>query len=162
MVNPDSADEAHTLTLQTNTQGTGGAGGGNGGACTSVTATGSPVFEVMGTGTAPAPAGGTPVSGTYVLTGWTVYAPATAVPTQSRKLTIRVTGSTSELQGIDANGATLNLAGTVSFSGTTVTTTWTCGATGSVPQGYTMSNNQLLIFNPRDGGVEVETWTLQQ
>lgn len=160
-INQGDANEAHTMTLQSDATGAGGSGGSSG-ACTSLTAGGSAVFEAMGNGTAPAPAGGTVASGTYVLTGWTVYSPDTATPTQSRKLTLRITGADVELAGTDANGATLNLAGTWAQSGTTTTTTWSCGTTGSVPQGYTASSNQLLIFNPRNGGVELETWTLQQ
>jgi hypothetical protein len=156
-VNPDDANEAHTMTLQTGATGAGG----NGGACTNLTATGSAVFEAMGTGSAPTPAGGTIATGTYVLTGWTEYSPATATPSQSRKLTLRLGTTSSELAGIDGNGAALNLAGSWSMSGTTVTTTWTCGSTGPNPQGFTVSNNQLLIFNTRNGGVELETWTLQ-
>ncbi|HVY40186.1 MAG TPA: hypothetical protein VHM31_19740, partial [Polyangia bacterium] len=161
-VNQGDANEVHTMTLQTG-GGAGGAGGagGSGGTCTSVTATGAAVFETMGTGSAGTPAGGSIPNGTYVLTGWTVYSPATADTSQSRKLTLRITGSAIELSGIDANGAALNLAGSWSASANMVTTTWSCGTTGSVAQGYTYSNNQLLIFDPRSGGIDLEAWTLQ-
>ncbi len=160
-INSDDANEAHTLTLQTGTTGAGGAGG-SPGACTSLTSAGSAVPEAMGSGSAGTPAGGAVANGTYVLTGWTVYSPDTANTSQSRKLTLRITGTNFELQGIDANGATLNLAATATFSGTTSTITWTCGSTGTELQGYTVSNNQLLIFNPRNSGIDLETWTLQQ
>ncbi len=158
-INQDDPNEAHTMTLQTG-NGAGGAGG-TAGACTNLSATGSAVSETMGSGSAATPAGGSIATGTYVLTGWTVYSPATAVTTQSRKLTLRLTSNTVELAGVDANGAALNVAGSWSASGTMVTTNWTCGTTGSEAQGYTASNNQLLIFDQRSGGIALETWTLQ-
>ncbi|HVT08446.1 MAG TPA: hypothetical protein VHO67_13385, partial [Polyangia bacterium] len=158
-VNQDDANEVHTLTLQTG-GGAGGAGGGTG-ACTNITATGAAVFETMGTGSVGTPAGGSIANGTYVLTGWTVYSPATANTSQSRKLTLRITGSALELSGIDANGASLNLSGSWSASGNMVTTTWGCGSTTSQTQGYTFANNTLQIFDPQSGGVDLEIWTLQ-
>jgi hypothetical protein len=50
---------------------------------------------------------------------------------------------------------------TATASGTTISSTFTCGATGSVQQSYTASGNQLVTYNPRSGGVEIEVRTLQ-
>ncbi|HXJ20525.1 MAG TPA: hypothetical protein VMT03_09855 [Polyangia bacterium] len=159
-INSDDANEAHTFTLQSGTGGSGGAGGGAG-SCTALTPSGSPVSEAAGTGTTPTPVGGTIATGTYQLTGWQVYSPATPDTTRSRKLAIRFGSTSFEVAGTDSNASPVNYTGAYTAAGTMLTTNWTCGPTGSVQQGYTASSTVLQIFNPRSGGVEVETWTLQ-
>jgi hypothetical protein len=147
---PNDANEAHTYTLSTAV-----------GACTNLVPTGAAIPEEMATGSAPAAGGGTVPLGTYELTGWKVYAPATADPTNTRKLAMRIGATSSEVAGIDPNNSAVNLTTSYTASGTTISSTFTCGATGSAAQSYSMNGNDLWIYNPRSGGVEIEIWTLQ-
>lgn len=157
-------NEAHTLTLQTNATGLGGASG-NGGACTDLAPTGSPVPETMGNGSAPTP--GAPFvkkipTGVYLLTGWTVYSPATADPSRSRTLMMRAQPEgIIEIGGTDSSTGRVDAAFSYSLSGATLTRNWVCGAAGIVQQGLSIGSNTVSIYNLRSGGVEVETWTIQ-
>ena len=143
--------------------GAGGVGGAGGAlqACTNLAPTGPAVVETAGSGSAPAAAGGTIAGGTYQLTAWAVYSPATPDVTRSRNLAMRFSGSNFEVAGTDSSTDAVNYTASWTTTNKTLTTTWTCGPTGSVQQGYTASSTQLLILSPRSGGVEVETWTLQ-
>ena len=141
----------------------GGGGGRSGGACSSLIGLGSAVVETMGDGSAPTPLGGAKKipPGVYLLTGWTVYPPATADPSRSRNLTMVVRGNTIEMGGTDSNtAAPVGATFSYSVSGTTIDSTWTCGGTGTFQKSFSISGDQVMIFNPRSGGVEVEIWTI--
>ena len=91
--------------------------------------------------------------GTYLLTSWQVYAPATPDTTRWRQRAIRVTGSTVEVWELDStkSGAVAQ-AGTAVTSNKMWTLNWTCGATGTSQYGYTVTSTQLRYPRPRSGG----------
>jgi hypothetical protein len=87
----------------------------------------------------------------------------------SEQQTIQYTGSSMDLQQVDARNGCPGEAttGTLSFSGTQVTLTTTCpadcGNNCGGQSGYSWSTPNLQVFeNQGNGTIRVRTFTLQQ
>jgi hypothetical protein len=150
--------------------GTGGAGGSGtcgtstdpstGSGCNTVEATGACVTETLGAGSAPSPAGGTIVAGTYDLTSMVRYASADGGNNTSddRRQTLvisSVIGGSFALQITQVSGTTVERqAGGVIASGTQVTFTPTCpiGGNGGGSAGYTATSTTFTLFDMTNGG----------
>lgn len=134
-----------------------GAGGTGGAACNTLSLTGIAIVQTTVTGTAPLPGGGTIADGTYKLTSAAVYSPAVRDPTFNAVITLQIAGSQFD-EAVIEGGFVGRLTATLSVSGTTLTTTNTCGATGTTSVPYTATPTTLQLFS---GTTIVQTYTKQ-
>ena len=142
----------------------GGAGGCGsdatpGPACNTLRNDGPAVSVMASTATAPAPAGGTIVDGTYVLTAATGYAISPAViPTTTLSAVMQIAGSTMQQAGT-INGEERRYTSTLATSGTSVTTTDTCPAADSNTYRYTATTTSLRIYAALGASTLEQTYT---
>lgn len=134
--------------------GMGGAGQGQGGgaACGTVADTASPVPETQRTGSPPAPMGGTLTDGTYHLTAWNVYPPATA-DSEMHSTTLRISLGTFE---VVVDGSTRE-SGSVSTAGVVVTFTPSCPTASPASKPYSATATTLSLITVAENRVEALT-----
>jgi hypothetical protein len=128
----------------------GAAGGGMGGAgCSTIENVGQSVTQVAATGLPPTPMGGTILDGTYVLTKSEAYPPVTVdTPDQSSE-TLQIAGAQMSIAiTSDAYPAGLQGMAALATSGTDLTISWLCGASGSFDQQYTATATELVLISP--------------
>jgi hypothetical protein len=149
--------------------------GGSGDGCNTVVPSGDCVVETVGTGTAPTPAGGAFVAGTYELVSSTVYAPVdggtdagiTANTTPTRETSVATGSGTSfTFQNAIVSGtAAARLNGSFTANGASpLMVTTTCptmdGSDNSAQVPYTLttsaSGTTLTTFNTEGGGSSVK------
>ncbi|HTQ06282.1 MAG TPA: hypothetical protein VMI54_20610 [Polyangiaceae bacterium] len=174
---PDDANEAHTMTLQTATTGAGGAGGeggdgtaGVGGAapdptalCTSPPSNTAPqIDDAYSTSAMPASGtatGGSLEGGTYFMTAITDYESGDSGGTHKDTMVLDAGASTFVV--VEVNGGVVKppIAGTFVASGHTFTQNLICPqeATGVVE--YTSASGELTIYNY--DAKSVSTWAKQ-
>jgi hypothetical protein len=113
----------------------------------------------------PAPQGGTPVDGTYVLSAAVIYTgPAgPAGPSGTSQTTLQITGSTIQ---VVSTGDPLTRTVTFSTSGTSIDSVDNCPDTDTRPGSYTATPTTFIV--ELDGGTDdagartlVETFTKQ-
>ena len=125
--------------------------------------------EQESTATAPTPAGGTIVAGTYNLSSSTFYGPADGGNGQGdvRKTLVAssVTATSFTLDETDMSGARVDRThGTVAISGTTVTYTPSCPAPGDGGDNggsasFTATSTTFTLIDSKSGGTRVEVYT---
>lgn len=139
--------------------GTGGvtATGGASGACESSVQSPNDIPETQGTGTYPAPAGGTIADGTYYLTSFEVYAPGTA-DSHVRARAIVIEGSQLTTINVDDNAPAVISQGVVNTAGTNLDVTFSCPNAGANVQiGYTATATELWIHDTDEPNVQKYT-----
>jgi hypothetical protein len=161
------------------TTGGGGSGGsvacgtnpgpGSGDGCNTTTLAGPCVTTQLSSATAPTPAGGTIVAGTYNLTSSTFYGSADAGNQQQdvRKtlMVSLVTAVAFTLDQVDQSGDRTDRAhGTVVISGTTVTFTPTCpppgdGGDKGGSASFTATSTTFTLIQAKNGSTQVEVYT---
>lgn len=134
--------EASTTDSSTTTDAADAAGG----ACSTVVNGGALVSEVAGAGAKPAPAGGAIADGTYFLTNHDVYPPSSP-DGNTRRRTIKFTGNKVETAENDTGKPEARLSGTYTTSGTMITFSITCPATGTVTLPYTATATTFATFS---------------
>jgi hypothetical protein len=157
--------------------GTSGGGGGAGGAlatcgnssdqgsgdtCNTAAATGPCVTQQLSTATAPTPAGGTIVAGTYNLTSLTLFNPPEggSQSTDRRETLVvsAVTAGSLTLDQVHVSGSSTQRShGTVIIAGTTLTFTPTCpppgdGGDSGGSAGFTASTTMFTLIEAHGGG----------
>jgi hypothetical protein len=133
--------------------GLGGRGGeGGGAACGTVADTATPVPETQRTGSTPAPMGGTVADGTYHLTAWNVYPPATT-DSDMHSTTLRIAGGTFEVV-VDGSA---RQSGTVSTAGVVLTFTPSCPSSSPANKPYSATATSLSLITVAENRVEVLT-----
>ncbi len=145
--------------------------GGNGNTCSSIANGASVTYVVQVASVAPTPAGGgAPPDGTYYLTSASTYTGeggAKGKTTESRQITIQISGSGTELDQVsDNDSCTQTAAGSLSFQTTQVTLTTTCPAGQGGTIGYSSSPSTVTLFITSTGPdsselLEVQVYTLQ-
>jgi hypothetical protein len=135
----------------------------SGSGCNTLDATGPCVVESVGSGTAPAAAGGTIAAGTYDLTSMIRYAGSSTSETRRETLMVSsVVGNSFAIQITQITGTSVRRqAGTVVASGTTVTFTPTCpvGGDGGGTAGYTATETTFTLFDTEGGGVRTSVFS---
>jgi len=136
--------------------GTGGGASGSTGACNTLTVSGNPIMQMAATGAAPTPTGGTIVDGTYALTRYDVYPPASPSLSPYRA-TYRITGNQVE---VASGGGTIisNLNYTATTTGASWNLTGTCPVSPQTSIPYTATATTLLVF---DGAGYLQVLTRQ-
>lgn len=125
-----------------------GAGGNGGTPCNTLAISGPLITQMAALGSAPMPAGGTIGDGTYVMTRYDVYAPAS--PSASPiKATIRVAGNQ-----LDYATGTDTLMSNATYSTSTSGTTWfltgTCPVAPTTQGAYTATPTAIMLFSNPD------------
>jgi len=122
-----------------------------GGACPTIANVADTITQVAGTGTAPTPAGGTIVDGTYVLVMQELYPPVSANVPLHKKETLEIAAPNIRMATMsEDNPDGILLAGIFTTSGTQLTGTWQCGigAGVSFDLGCTATATQLVVIEP--------------
>ena len=143
---------------------------GSGDTCNTAPLLGPCVSVQISTATAPTPAGGTIVAGTYNLTSWTVYTTADSGTNQqsSRRETLVVSGvvgATFTLDQAQVSGTATDRAhGTVVSTGTMVTFTPTCPPAGDGGDkggsaSYTATATTFSLIESKNGDTSVKVYT---
>jgi hypothetical protein len=137
--------------------GAGGAVGAGGAGCSTIENVGQTVTQVETTGIPPTPMGGTIADGTYVLIRHEDYPPVTVDAPAHSTETLQIAG-TQMAAAItsDAYPAGLQALATLAMSGTDLTMTWVCGASGTFDLQYTATATDLLLITP-PGDVQAYT-----
>lgn len=107
------------------------------------------VSEVAGVGAKPVPAGGAIVDGTYFLTKHEVFAPSTP-DANTRKRTIKLSGTTFETHENDTGKPEKRLCGTFTTSGTNITFTVTSPMSMVATIPYTATATTYVTFSTDD------------
>jgi len=140
----------------------GGAGGGvgaGGAGCSTIENIGQTVTQVEASGLPPTPMGGTILDGTYVLTRSEAYPPVTIDMPDHSSETLQISGSQMSIAiTSDAYPAGLQGMAALATSGTGLTISWLCGASGSFDQQYTATATGLVLLSPPG---DVQTYTKQ-
>jgi hypothetical protein len=102
--------------------------------CSTLAPPATGVSEQKQSGSAPAPAGGTVVDGTYVLTKVDIY--SASINPAVRKARIRYTGNKYEQVVVRPESEPYSVSGTFTVSGTTFSYTEGCPAYGGSPMTY--------------------------
>jgi hypothetical protein len=131
-----------------------------GSGCNTLEATGPCVIETLGTGSAPAPGGGTIAAGTYDLTSMVRYVGADGGTdmSDSRHASLAVSAviaNSFSLQITEISGSTVRRqAGVVIASGTQVAFTPACplGGDGGGTAGYTATSTTFTLFDTSNSG----------
>lgn len=136
--------------------------------CNTIVPTGPCVTETMSSATAPAPAGGTIVAGTYDLTTMTVYGqPADAGLDSARRGVIMISAGTGantfNIQVAEQSGTTLQRQTGMAIANSTqkqVTFTPSCpnGNTGGASS-YSATATTFTLFEDHNGGTRVNVYT---
>jgi hypothetical protein len=132
------------------------AAGGAGGSCNDLTVSGILIMQMAAAGPPPIPAGGNISDGTYVLTRYNVYPPASpsVAPIRTR---YQVSGSSLEVA--TGGGAIISKSNySTSISGAFLSLTGTCPPRAGISIPFTATATELLIFNGSD---YVQTFTKQ-
>ena len=136
--------------------------------CNTIVPTGTCVMETMSSATAPAPAGGTIVAGTYDLTTMTVYGePADAGLDSARRGVIMISAGTGanmfNIQVAEQSGTTLQRQSGMAIADSTqkqITFTPSCpngDSAGTSP--YSATATTFTLFEDHNGGTRVNAYT---
>ena len=126
-----------------------GRGGESGQPCGTVPNGATPVSEIQRTGSMPAPMGGTLADGTYHLTAWNVYSPATA-DADLHSATLRITAGMFE---VIVDG-TARQSGSVSTAGVILTFAPSCPTGTPIMKPYTANATILSLSTVSENRVE--------
>jgi hypothetical protein len=142
---------------------------GSGAGCNTLVASGPCVVETISAATAPTPAGGTIVAGTYNLVSTTFFGSADAGNQQGdRRATLKpsaVTATSLTLDQIEVSGTHVDIStGTVAISGTMVTYTPTCpppgdGGDHGGSANFTATPTTFTLIQSKNGGTTVDVYT---
>jgi hypothetical protein len=139
----------------------------SGESCNTIVPTGTCVMETLSSATAPTPAGGTPVVGTYDLTTMTVYGagPDANLDSARRGVIMISTGSganTYNIQVAEQSGTTLQRQSGVAVVNSAqqqITFTPSCpnaNSAGSSP--YSATSTTFTLFEDHNGGTRVNIY----
>ena len=132
--------------------GRGGQGGESGQPCGTVPNGATPVSETQRTGPMPAPMGGTLADGTYHLTAWNVYSPATA-DADLHSATLRIASGVFEVV-VDG---TARQSGSVSTAGVILTLVPSCPTATPIMKPFSANATTLSLSTVSENRVEAFT-----
>lgn len=113
--------------------------------CGNVPNSGTDAPEVAGSGTMPAPQGGSIFDGTYYLTQFEIYPPGSVDPYKRRHALKFENGKVESVTSRDGSPEQRN-SGTFTTSGTNLVMTIDCPGSGTVTKGYTATATEFRMF----------------
>lgn len=116
------------------------------GACNTLVDDAPTISLMLAAGSAPTPAGGTVVDGTYVFTAATLYTTVSSVPPTSFSAVLQIAGTTMQQVGT-INGAEQRYTSTIDVNGTSVTTSDTCPMPNVATHQFTATATELRIYD---------------
>ncbi len=132
------------------------AGGSSLDGCPSLAASPNMISETQMGSSYPTPAGGAIQDGTYYLSRFEVYAPATA-DEHVRNNRIDLKGGRMVVQTQNDSGAPTIMGGTATPNGTNLDVEIDCPSSSSASIPFTASGTELWIFDPSEPNVQVYT-----